>query len=115
MKFDHLNLPVGDLDRSRDWWVSTLGLKVEFEIAERRAVALQDGEGFAIFLEERRGAVSAQGIPCGSRSAMSMRSSPSGRRAASPSSTGRQRRSGATAPSWPIRTAISCGCGTNER
>ena len=24
MKFDHLNLPVSDLDRSRDWYVSTL-------------------------------------------------------------------------------------------
>jgi catechol 2,3-dioxygenase-like lactoylglutathione lyase family enzyme len=50
MKFDHLNLPVSDLDRSRDWYVSTLGLKVEFEVPDRRTVALQDGEGFAIFL-----------------------------------------------------------------
>ena len=53
MKFDHLNLPVSNLDRSRDWYISTLGLKVEFEIAASRTVALQDGEGFAIFLQEK--------------------------------------------------------------
>ena len=56
MKFDHLNIPVSDLDRSRDWWTSTLGLKVEFEVEDRRTVALQDGEGFAIFLQEKAGA-----------------------------------------------------------
>jgi catechol 2,3-dioxygenase-like lactoylglutathione lyase family enzyme len=50
MKFDHLTLPVSDLGRSRD--VSVLGLKVEFEVPDRRSVALQDGEGFAIFLQQ---------------------------------------------------------------
>lgn len=53
MKFDHLNIPVSDLARSRDWYISTLGLKVEFEVPDRRTVALQDGEGFAIFLQEK--------------------------------------------------------------
>jgi predicted enzyme related to lactoylglutathione lyase len=53
LKFDHLNLPVSDLERSQEWYVSTLGLKVEFEVPDRRTVALQDGEGFAIFLQER--------------------------------------------------------------
>lgn len=57
MKFDHLNLPVSNLDRSRDWYLSTLGLKVEFEIPARRTVALQDDEGFAIFLQESKTAV----------------------------------------------------------
>lgn len=52
MKFDHLNIPVSGLDRSRDWYISTLGLKVEFEVPDRRTVALQDSEGFAIFLRE---------------------------------------------------------------
>jgi catechol 2,3-dioxygenase-like lactoylglutathione lyase family enzyme len=52
MKFDHLNIPVSGLERSCDWYVSTLGLKVEFEIPDRRTVALQDSEGFAIFLQE---------------------------------------------------------------
>ena len=48
MKFDHLNIPVSNLDRSRDWYMSALGLKAEFEVPDRRTVALQDGEGFAI-------------------------------------------------------------------
>ncbi len=53
MKLDHLNLPVSNLERSRNWWVSTLGLKVEFEVADTRTVALNDGKGFAIFLQEK--------------------------------------------------------------
>ena len=53
MKFDHLSLPVSDLERSRTWYLATLGLKVEFEVPDRRTVALNDGEGFAIFLQER--------------------------------------------------------------
>ena len=53
MKFDHLNLPVSDLDRSRTWWVDSLGLEVEFEVPSTRTVALNDGEGFAIFLQEK--------------------------------------------------------------
>ncbi len=53
MKLDHLNLPVSNLERSRDWWVSTLGLKVEFEMPATCTVALNDGEGFAIFLQEK--------------------------------------------------------------
>jgi len=52
MKFDHLNIPVSDLARSRDWYIPTLDLKVEFEIPDRRTVALQDSEGFALFLQE---------------------------------------------------------------
>jgi catechol 2,3-dioxygenase-like lactoylglutathione lyase family enzyme len=61
MKFDHLNLPVSNLDKSRDWYISALGLKVEFEVPDRRTVALQDGEGFAIFLQEKLG-VAPNGI-----------------------------------------------------
>ena len=52
MKFDHLAIPVTNCARSRDWYVTTLGLKVEFEMPERRAAALQDSDGFAIFLQE---------------------------------------------------------------
>jgi catechol 2,3-dioxygenase-like lactoylglutathione lyase family enzyme len=58
MKFDHLNLPVRDLDRSRRWWVESLGLKVEFEVPNTRTVALNDEAGFAIFLQEKPGAQS---------------------------------------------------------
>jgi catechol 2,3-dioxygenase-like lactoylglutathione lyase family enzyme len=61
MKFDHLSLPVSNLDKSRDWYISALGLKVEFEVPDRRTVALQDGEGFAIFLQEKPG-VAPNGI-----------------------------------------------------
>ena len=55
MKFDHLNLPVSSLERSRDWYIATLGLKV-VRIPDRRSVALQDSEGFALFLSQSAGA-----------------------------------------------------------
>jgi catechol 2,3-dioxygenase-like lactoylglutathione lyase family enzyme len=61
MKFDHLAIPVSDLPRSRDWYVATLGLKVEFEVPDRHSVALNDSEGFAIFLHE----VSTPIVPSG--------------------------------------------------
>ena len=52
IKFDHLRIPVTDLARSRDWYIRTLGLKVEFEVPDRQTVALQDSDGFTIFLQE---------------------------------------------------------------
>jgi catechol 2,3-dioxygenase-like lactoylglutathione lyase family enzyme len=52
MKFDHLSIPVNDVGRSREWYTATLGLRVEFEVPDRRSVALQDSEDFAIFLQE---------------------------------------------------------------
>ena len=61
MKFDHLSIPVTNVDRSREWYVETLGLKVEFEVPERRSVALQDSERFAIFLQEVSIAVAPNG------------------------------------------------------
>lgn len=61
MKLDHKSLPVSDLARSRDWYVTTLGLTVEFEVPDRGTVALQDSEGFAIFLEQAPGAVRVEG------------------------------------------------------
>lgn len=57
VKFDHLRIPVGDLRRSREWYIRTLGLTVEFEVPDRETVALQDTEGFTIFLQEVRSAV----------------------------------------------------------
>jgi catechol 2,3-dioxygenase-like lactoylglutathione lyase family enzyme len=57
IKFDHLRIPVSDLARSRDWYIRTLGLKVEFEVPDRQTVALQDTEGFTIFLQEVRSPV----------------------------------------------------------
>jgi catechol 2,3-dioxygenase-like lactoylglutathione lyase family enzyme len=61
MRFDHLRLPVSDLTRSRRWYVETLGMKAEFEVPERRSVALQDGDGFTIFLQQVDAAVQANG------------------------------------------------------
>jgi catechol 2,3-dioxygenase-like lactoylglutathione lyase family enzyme len=61
MKFDHLSIPVTNVDRSREWYIATPGLKVEFEIPERRSAALQDSDGFAIFLQEVSTAVHPNG------------------------------------------------------
>ena len=52
IKFDHLTIPVRDREISRDWYVATLGLKVEFEVPARKATALQDDHGFTIFVEQ---------------------------------------------------------------
>lgn len=71
MKLDHLNLPVSNLERSRDWWVSTLGLNVEFEVPNTRLMSLSsrcasgeghdfescpDGDHHAAFLDTPRSA-----------------------------------------------------------
>src|SRR5712664_514938 len=61
IKFDHLRIPVTDLARSRAWYVATLGLKVEFEVPDRQTVALQDSDGFAIFLQQAAEPVKTNG------------------------------------------------------
>jgi catechol 2,3-dioxygenase-like lactoylglutathione lyase family enzyme len=53
MKLDHLTIPVSDRERSRDWYVQTLGMRVEFEVPARNASALIDDGGFTIFVEQR--------------------------------------------------------------
>jgi catechol 2,3-dioxygenase-like lactoylglutathione lyase family enzyme len=50
VKFDHMALPVGDVRKSRDWYVKNLGFKVEFE--NRGIVAIQDSADFTIFLRK---------------------------------------------------------------
>jgi len=52
LRFNHLTIPVREWTISRDWYVQILGLKVEFEIPDRRTVALQDQSDFTIFLEQ---------------------------------------------------------------
>ncbi len=52
IKLDHLSISVRDYQSSRDWYVTNLGLKVEFEIPERRTAALQDDAGFTLFVGE---------------------------------------------------------------
>ena len=115
MKFDHLAIPVSDVGQSRDWYVSHLGLAVEFEVAERRLIALQDSEGFAIFLQEAAAPVQPGGCRCGSKSRTLRRPSPLGAHAGSRSPMVRRNSTGATVPSSSIRTAIGSGCGTNGR
>jgi len=61
MTFDHLRISVTDLARSRDWYVRALGLKVEFEVPDRKTVALQDSDDFTVFLQEVRDAVRPNG------------------------------------------------------
>jgi catechol 2,3-dioxygenase-like lactoylglutathione lyase family enzyme len=50
---DHLTIPVRDVARSRDWYTTVLGLKVEFDIEAARVAALQDTSGFTLFVAER--------------------------------------------------------------
>ena len=52
IRLDHLTIPVKHYAISRDWYASTLRLRVEFEVAERKTVALQDDAGFTLFLVE---------------------------------------------------------------
>lgn len=52
IRLDHLSIPVRDLAISQDWYTKNLGLKVEFEIPERRTVALQDDSDMTVFLYE---------------------------------------------------------------
>ena len=52
VRLDHLTILVQQSLRSRDWYVSHLGLTVEFEISERKTVALHDDAGFTLFLVE---------------------------------------------------------------
>jgi hypothetical protein len=36
----------------RDWYVNNLGLLTEFEVPERLVAAVQDSDGFTLFLEQ---------------------------------------------------------------
>jgi catechol 2,3-dioxygenase-like lactoylglutathione lyase family enzyme len=55
IKLDHLTIAVSDCDKSREWYTKTLGLKLEFEIPERRTAAVQDEFDFTLFLAETPG------------------------------------------------------------
>lgn len=52
IRLDHLAILVRDHARSREWYTKNLGLKVEFEVAERKTVALQDDGDLTLFLVE---------------------------------------------------------------
>lgn len=53
VRLDHLTIPVRQQARSQEWYTSNLGLKVEFEVPERKTVALQDDADLTLFLVER--------------------------------------------------------------
>ncbi len=62
LKFDHLALPVADWQASRDWYVATLGMSVEFEIPDRLTAAVRDQFDFTIFLVQAPAASGGGGI-----------------------------------------------------
>ena len=53
IKLDHLAIFVSNVQRSREWYVSVLGLDVEFEVPDSNTIALQDDFGFTLFIGER--------------------------------------------------------------
>ena len=52
IKLDHLEIAVSDYHASRDWYLRNLGLKLEFEVPDRRVAAVQDEFDFTLFLME---------------------------------------------------------------
>lgn len=52
IKLNHFTIPVADYSGSRNWYQRNLGLNVEFEIPERKTVALQDDKDLTLFLVE---------------------------------------------------------------
>ena len=52
-----MSLPVSNPEASRDWYVSNLGFRVEFEMPERRTYALVDDTDFTIFVYAAEGAL----------------------------------------------------------
>jgi catechol 2,3-dioxygenase-like lactoylglutathione lyase family enzyme len=57
IRLDHLAIFVGDSARSREWYTGNFGFKVEFEVAERRTIALQDDADLTLFLVESADAI----------------------------------------------------------
>ncbi len=105
--FDHLAIPVTDLTRSRGWHVGTLGLTVEFEVPDRRTVALQDSDDFTISLQEAPAAVQPSACVLYFQVADVKASSPRGPRAGSSSPSARARSAEATGPRWGTPTGTS--------
>lgn len=57
VRLDHLTVTVRDVVRSRAWYVDNFGFTVEFEVPERRTVALRDDADLTLFLVEIAGPV----------------------------------------------------------
>jgi predicted enzyme related to lactoylglutathione lyase len=50
LKLNHLQITARDSAKSRDWYVSNFGYRVEFEIADIGFVALEDDWGMALLI-----------------------------------------------------------------
>lgn len=49
-RFDHLAIPVADYAVSKNWYVQTLGLEIEFDMEANGMVAVRDTQDFTLFL-----------------------------------------------------------------
>lgn len=61
-RLDHIQLPISDWRRSRDWYCNHLGFTVEFENAQHRFAAVRDDADLTIFLSEGHQIVSSTGL-----------------------------------------------------
>jgi catechol 2,3-dioxygenase-like lactoylglutathione lyase family enzyme len=52
VRLGHFAIPVRDLARSREWYVSNFGFEVEIDVPERRTVGLKDDGDQTLFLHE---------------------------------------------------------------
>jgi catechol 2,3-dioxygenase-like lactoylglutathione lyase family enzyme len=52
IRLDHLAIPVRDHARSREWYMSNFGFRIDVEVPERKTVGLKDDGDFTLFLEE---------------------------------------------------------------
>jgi uncharacterized glyoxalase superfamily protein PhnB len=52
-RLDHLAIPVADCTQSRDWYIKNLGLELEFEVPQRKTIALKDSAELTLFLYEK--------------------------------------------------------------
>ena len=59
-KVSHMVLPVSDLRKSRDWYVDSLGFKLERELDH--AVGIKDESGLTIFLQKTADSLAGQKI-----------------------------------------------------
>jgi catechol 2,3-dioxygenase-like lactoylglutathione lyase family enzyme len=57
-RLDRFWLPVGDWQKSRDWYRRHLGFEVDFEIPDRKTVAMRAGAYLTMFLFE------SEVLPC---------------------------------------------------
>jgi predicted enzyme related to lactoylglutathione lyase len=62
VKLDHLGIAVRDWAASRDWYIDTLGLTLEFEVKDRGVAGLQDSAGFTLIVDEA--SVGSTPTPC---------------------------------------------------